>query len=88
MGVRAGKHDRGKIVYRGNFVRDRGDVDGIGFLAALTRAKSELRRQLNRMISLKFSPELHFQIDDTFDRMDDTRRMLGDTRVQRDLAED
>jgi ribosome-binding factor A len=69
------------------FILPLGGHDAERILAALTRAKSELRRQLNRMISLKFSPELHFQLDDTFDRMDDTRRMLGADRVRRDLDE-
>jgi ribosome-binding factor A len=69
------------------FILPLGGHDAECILAALTRAKSELRRQLNRMISLKFSPELHFQLDDTFDRMDDTRRMLGADRVRRDLDE-
>jgi ribosome-binding factor A len=69
------------------FILPLGGHDAERIVAALTRAKSELRRQLNRMISLKFSPELHFQLDDTFDRMDDTRRMLGADRVRRDLDE-
>ncbi len=69
------------------FILPLGGHDAERILAALTRAKSELRRQLNRMISLKFSPELHFQLDDTFDRMDDTRRMLGADRVRRDIDE-
>jgi ribosome-binding factor A len=69
------------------FILPLGGHDAERIVAALTRAKSELRRQLNRMISLKFSPELHFQLDDTFDRMGDTRRMLGADRVRRDLDE-
>jgi len=67
------------------FILPLGGHDAERTLAALNRAKSELRRQLNRMVSLKFSPQLHFQLDDTFDRMDDTRRMLGEDRVRRDL---
>ena len=57
-------------------------------LAALRRARGELRRQLNRQIDLKFSPELRFVLDETFDRMDDTRTMLSEDRVRRDLEQD
>ncbi len=70
------------------FVLPLGGRDAERVLAALERAKGELRRQVNRAVSLKFSPELRFKLDETFDRIDDTRRMLGETRVRRDLGED
>ncbi len=70
------------------FVLPLGGRNAEGVLAALNRAKGELRRQVTRSVSLKFSPELRFRLDETFDRMDDTRRMLGDDRVRRDLDED
>ncbi len=56
-------------------------------LAALRRARSELRRHLNRHIDLKFSPELRFVLDESFDRMDETRTLLSEDRVSRDIAE-
>lgn len=56
-------------------------------LAALRRNRGEIRRAVNKGLSLKFSPELRFEIDETFDRMDDTRRMLEQESVQRDLGE-
>ncbi|HSF93718.1 MAG TPA: 30S ribosome-binding factor RbfA [Thermohalobaculum sp.] len=67
------------------YVMPLGGRDAEKVLAALGRARSELRRQVTRMVNLKFSPELHFRLDETFDRIDDTRRMLGDERVRRDL---
>ncbi len=70
------------------FVLPLGGRDAERVLAALERAKGELRRQVTRAVRLKFSPELRFKLDETFDRMDDTRRMLGETRVRRDLGED
>jgi ribosome-binding factor A len=70
------------------FVLPLGGRDAERVLTALTRARGELRRQVTRALSLKFSPELRFKLDETFDRIDDTRRMLGDTRVQRDLGEE
>ena len=69
------------------YVLPLGGRDAERALAALDRAKFELRRQLTQMVSLKFSPELRFKLDETFDRMDETRRMLGDERVRRDIDE-
>ncbi|QDC07757.1 30S ribosome-binding factor RbfA [Oceanicola sp. D3] len=57
-------------------------------LEALRRNRSELRRAVNKSLALKFSPELRFQLDETFDRMDDTRRMFSEERVRRDIEAD
>lgn len=65
-------------------------LGGIGqdeVLELLARNKSELRRAVSKKLTLKFSPDLRFQLDDTFDRMDDTRRMLAQDAVRRDLDE-
>ncbi|HQY44079.1 MAG TPA: 30S ribosome-binding factor RbfA [Paracoccaceae bacterium] len=55
-------------------------------LAALNRNRGELRHLVTKGMTLKFAPELRFMIDETFDRMDETRRMFADERVQRDIA--
>ena len=55
-------------------------------LAALRRNKAELRHLVTRGLTLKFAPDLRFVLDETFDRMDDTRRLFADERVQRDIA--
>ncbi len=55
-------------------------------LAALRRNKAELRHLVSRGLTLKYAPDLRFQLDETFDRMDDTRRLFQDERVQRDIA--
>ena len=57
-------------------------------LDALRRNRHELRRAVSKGLTLKYSPELRFIIDETFDRMDETRRLLGQQDVQRDLSED
>ncbi|WP_425093182.1 30S ribosome-binding factor RbfA [Tropicimonas sp. S265A] len=57
-------------------------------LDALRRNRHELRRAVSKELTLKFSPELRFQIDETFDRMDETRRLLNEEKVQQDLASD
>ena len=57
-------------------------------LAALRQNRHELRRVVSKGLALKFSPELRFALDETFDRMDDTRRLLAQDDVRRDLDRD
>lgn len=54
-------------------------------LKLLARNKGELRRVIGKKLALKFAPDLRFRLDETFDRMDDTRRMLDQDAVRRDL---
>jgi ribosome-binding factor A len=54
-------------------------------IAALKRNNHELRRAVAKNVLLRNVPELRYQIDDTFDRMDETRRLLSDEKVQRDV---
>ncbi|WP_156882939.1 30S ribosome-binding factor RbfA [Rhodovulum sp. P5] len=56
-------------------------------LEALRRNKGELRRMVSKKLTLKFSPELRFALDQTFDQMDETRRLLAQDDVARDLAD-
>ncbi len=51
----------------------------------LDRNKNELRRAVSRGLTLKFSPELRFRLDETFDHLDDTRRIFSDDAVRRDI---
>ena len=55
-------------------------------LSALRRNRHELRRLVSKAMTIKHSPELRFQIDQTFDRMDHTRRLFENEQVQRDIA--
>ncbi len=57
-------------------------------LAALRKNKGELRHLVAKAVKLKYAPDLKFLLDESFDRMDATRRMLGEERVRRDLAAD
>lgn len=57
-------------------------------LEALRRNRSEIRRVVSRGLQLKFAPEIRFAIDETFDRLDETRRMFSDENVRRDLDGD
>ncbi|MGR3462640.1 MAG: 30S ribosome-binding factor RbfA [Roseovarius sp.] len=51
----------------------------------LARNKAELRRIIGRKAGLKFTPDLRFRLDETFDQMDETRRLFEDEKVRRDV---
>ena len=71
------------------FVLPLGGAGGEAMLAALKRAKPEIRHQLARAMTIKNVPDLKFELDGTFDRLDATRKMFADERVRRDVeAED
>lgn len=70
------------------YVLPLGGVDTEGVVAALNRNRAELRRLVTGRIDLRFSPELSFRADESFDRMDRTRALLRSPAVSRDLAED
>jgi ribosome-binding factor A len=55
-------------------------------IAALARNKNELRRRVSGELTLKYAPDLRFRPDETFDRLDETRRLFSDETVQRDVA--
>lgn len=57
-------------------------------LAALRRNRSEIRRVVSRGLNLRYAPEIRFSIDETYDRLDDTRRLFSDDNVRRDLDGD
>ena len=51
----------------------------------LKRNQSELRRAVSKGLALKFAPELRFRLDETFDQLDETRRLFSDETVRRDV---
>src|SRR6056297_1652893 len=55
-----------------------GQEDVVGLLA---RNKGELRRVIGKKLALKFAPDLRFRLDETFDRMDETRRLFAQENV-------
>lgn len=60
----------------------RGEDDMFDLLA---RNKSEIRRAVAKGLELKFAPELRFRLDETFDRLDETRRLFAQDTVRRDI---
>lgn len=68
------------------FVLPLGGVNTEVVIKALARNKAELRHLVTREVKLKFSPDLRFLADTTFDEMDKTRAMLESAAVKRDLG--
>ena len=54
-------------------------------IQALKRNRGELRREIMREMTLKYAPDLRFVIDETFDRMDETRALFAREDVMRDI---
>ena len=54
-------------------------------ISLLNKNRYELRRAMSKNLSLKYAPDLRFRLDETFDRMDETRRLFSDEKVRRDL---
>lgn len=67
------------------YVLPLGGKDREQALASLRQNRHEIRRVVGKGLALKFLPEIRFQIDETFDRLDDTRAMFADENVRRDL---
>ena len=62
-----------------------GGQGGEDWIALLAKNKSEIRRSISKKLTLKYTPDLRFRIDETFDRMDETRRLFSQENVKRDL---
>ena len=62
-----------------------GGQGGEDLIALLAKNKSEIRRSISKKLTLKYTPELRFRIDETFDRMDETRRLFSQENIKRDL---
>ena len=67
------------------YVLPLGGNDRDSALAALRKNRSEIRRVVAKGLALKFAPEIRFAIDETFDRLDDSRRLFAEDNVRRDL---
>lgn len=57
-------------------------------VSLLARNRGELRRIIGKKMAVKYTPDLRFRLDETFDQMDETRRLFGDERVRRDVEGD
>ena len=62
-----------------------GGEGGEDLIALLAENKSEIRRSISKKLTLKYTPDLRFRIDETFDKMDETRRLFSQEIIKRDL---
>ena len=70
------------------YVLPLGGQDADVIVQALERNRKEIRHNVTKNIKLKYSPDLKFVVDTSFDQMDATRRMFEDERVRRDVEHD
>ncbi len=56
-------------------------------LKLLAKNIGELKRLVSKKTDLKHTPEFRFRLDETFDRMDETDRLLNQDAVRRDVDE-
>jgi ribosome-binding factor A len=62
-----------------------GGQEGESTIALLVKNKYEIRRAISKELTLKYVPDLRFRLDETYDRMDETKRLFGLEKVKRDL---
>lgn len=67
------------------FVEPLGGKEATSVIKALNRASKFLRLRLGEAIDMKFTPDLKFIHDDSFDTAEHIGRLLDDPRVRRDL---
>ncbi len=68
------------------YVMPLGGKDEREVLTAFERHRRYLRGEMARRLNLRFSPDIRFRRDETFDEADRIARLLADDRVRRDLA--
>ena len=67
------------------YVSALGGTQNSNLISLLNKNKNELRRAISRNLTLKYSPDIRFRLDETFDRMDETRQLFSNDKVRRDL---
>ena len=67
------------------FLLPLGGIGQDGVLKILARNQGELRRAVAKQLSLKYAPEFRFRLDESFDRMDDSRCLFTQESIIRDL---
>ena len=62
-----------------------GGQEGENTITLLAKNKYEIRRAISKELTLKYVPDLRFRLDETYDRMDETKRLFALEKVKRDL---
>jgi ribosome-binding factor A len=73
--------------YATAYVLPLGGQDKEACLKLLRKNTVEIRYQVVKGMTLRFAPELRFELDDTFDRIDETRRLFSEEKIRRDIEE-
>ena len=66
---------------------DMGGDECVKALTALNRAKSFLRHQVAKALSMKYVPDLHFKLDETFDEASHINQLMRDPHVAQDVSQ-
>lgn len=69
------------------YVMPLGGKDADAVVKALERNKRYIRGRLSQVVSLKFSPDVRFHYDDTFDEVSRIDALLKSPKVRRDIGE-
>ncbi len=69
------------------FVVPLGGGDGAKIVPALKRAAAYLRTEVARRVELRLAPQLHFELDRSFDESARIENLLRSDAVKRDLGE-
>ena len=67
------------------YVLPLGGGDKAEAVRLLARHAGELRTRIGSQLKIRHTPELRFLPDETWDRMDETRRLLSQDAVRRDI---
>jgi ribosome-binding factor A len=70
------------------YVMPLGGKDERAVIDALNRNKKYMRGVVAKKINAKFAPDLHFRLDERFDRAEQIDKLLKQPEVQRDLRKD
>ena len=67
------------------FVLPLGGKNAQSVVKSLAKQKSTIRKILGNNLKLKFVPDIRFIMDESFDQMDQTTKLLQNLNVQRNL---
>lgn len=70
------------------FVEPLGGADADAVVAALNRGARYFRGRLGRSVELKYTPDLKFVHDETFNEAERMNRLFEDPKIRRDLGGD
>lgn len=70
------------------YVMPLGGGNAAGVIKALNRNRAVIRRIVTQDVNLRYSPEIGFSVDTSFEQADRTRALLESDAVRRDLEKE